>query len=76
MSVWQENEEGDFPFWARELDERIHSLNHRRACVWLDELTGAWTWEIESFHGNGNIASGTAGSREQAMAVVDDLVAR
>lgn len=75
MSSWQESYEGDFPFWVRELDDQLHSLNHRRACVWQNELTGVWMWEIESFYGDGHVASGVARSREQAMDTVDGLTA-
>ncbi|HGF4014334.1 MULTISPECIES: hypothetical protein [Burkholderia cepacia complex] len=74
MSDWVMSDEGDFASWVRELDPRLHSLDHKRACVWQDETTGTWLWEIESYRGEGLIASGTACSREQAMAIADAVV--
>lgn len=42
MSEWMYSEDADFPSWVHELDPQLHSINHRRACVWQDELTGEW----------------------------------
>jgi hypothetical protein len=60
MGRWTRSEEADFPLWVHELDPRLHWVNHQRACIWQDELSGECCWEIESFHGSGNVTSGTA----------------
>ncbi|BBQ03051.1 hypothetical protein BSFA1_81790 (plasmid) [Burkholderia sp. SFA1] len=75
MSSWCCSEEADFRLWIRELDPNLYSMAHRRACVWQDELSGEWCWEIESFHGSGHVASGKALSREEAIAAADVAVA-
>ncbi|SDE02673.1 hypothetical protein SAMN05216345_1354 [Cupriavidus sp. YR651] len=73
---WHEISESDIPCWARDLDPNLYSVNHRRLCVWQDEFDGRWLWEVETFSGTGEGASGQATSLLEAQAEADRAVDR
>jgi hypothetical protein len=71
MDDWISCDEADFPLWVHELDPHLHALNHKRACVWFNELDGQWQWEIETFHDSGITAGGVAASQAEAMTAAE-----
>jgi|GEM_PF-1496642 len=64
---WQEVHEDANATWVCDLDDRLHGTDHRRLMVWVDEFTGKWCWEIETFSGLGFESRGSMGTREGAM---------
>ena len=71
MFDWSPCQEADFPLWVHDLDAHLHALNHKRACVWFDELSAQWQWEIEKFSGDGIIAGGLVPTQAEAMAAAE-----
>lgn len=68
---WHEVSESDIPCWVKDLDPRPSSVDHRRLCVWQDEFSGAWCWEIETFSGTGAAASGEENAKLDAQRAAD-----
>jgi hypothetical protein len=73
---WRESDESDVRCWVRELDPNLYSTDHRRLCVWQDEFNGRWLWEIETFSGTGEAATGVETSLAAAQAAADGAARR
>lgn len=67
MLPWHAADEFEMPLWVAELDAMLYSVEHRRLCVWLDELDGRWRWEVQTYHHSGVAAEGSAGTTQEAM---------
>lgn len=72
---WHEIDESEVKCWARDLDPDVYSIDHRRLCVWQDEFDGRWHWELETFSGTGEAASGVEADLADAQAAADRAVA-
>lgn len=66
MNEWHRSDEFEMPLWVRDLDDHLYSVDHRRLCVWLDELEGFWRWEIQTYEHQGIAASGSSDSELSA----------
>lgn len=76
--MWHVVYEDAAPMWVHDLDTHIYGLDHRRLCVWQEDVNGPWQWEIETFRDIGHLASGTADDQttamEAALAAADALI--
>lgn len=65
--AWRLVYEDVLPLWIHDLDPDIFGADHRRLCVWQDEMSGHWRWELETYSDLGVTAHGVAADRQAAM---------
>jgi hypothetical protein len=71
---WHEVSESDIRCWVKDLDAHLSSVDHRRLCVWQDEFSAKWCWEIETFRGSGAAAQGEENTMLDAQRAADQAV--
>jgi hypothetical protein len=79
MRDWHPSDEFELPLWVLDLDDTIHSVEHRRLCVWPDEFDGNWHWEIQTYDDGGvadrGLCATLAEAKAAAMAAAHRLAA-
>lgn len=76
MHPWYLSDEFEMPLWVRDLDDDVYHVTHRRLCVWCDELTGTWCWEIVTYEHAGLADRGIAASEQDAKNVAEAAARR
>jgi hypothetical protein len=75
MTTWYQSDEFEMPLWVFDLDDHIYSTDHRRLCVWFDELEAVWKWEIQTYQHSGVVANGSTHS-ENSSKIAAETAAR
>lgn len=71
MTAWYQSDEFEMPLYVFNLDDHMYSTDHRRLCVWFDELEAVWNWGIQTYHHSGIVASGSTDSEQSSKSAAE-----